>query len=699
MDSDGLTILIPAGLLAIAFFVFLIMSRKSWKFFHIFCCFLLLVGYVFLLGLSAMAFKTRSAWSKIYNEQVAAEAKQAALRTRLSIGNPITQKETDWEIVMLKARAGRALERVAPYDQRNKHRALLADVYGKYADELKNSDGTESTADIESALRVRAGEKVGASANSWTEVMGLTLTSSVEVQAVADVLRVGDGITSVADVDAEYSRVMQGVGRVWRHCTIDSALKTTTKTVTTPAGTANVPSGEVVVRIRPAPAAGGDAGAQPADPSQHQILCTCAVCDKAEKTAAGSAERANRVFLFKELPFDYDGEKYVVPRIYLGEFTVKSATPDTITLTTSMPLNNLNYNPTALQDRTGTWAVYLRMPTDGHDILEGETRESVAGIFPLKTDTNDYFHPRNHYRRFANKMATFYAKLDALDIAPDVATTYPPDGVALDDASIKQQQDLLIDSFVHDVKNKNAIPESSALKNVDLPPENTWYRLKMLKARLGDEGFEVDSPDGWNQAARDLIFDPFDSTKTRNSRGKLFDDKGRAIIPSLRQGGKVELTRDNELLMDEYTWANLERVTGMPKSDVELVAEVHVRTLRDFAYLFRKADSEMYYVNQLVERLENECVLTNAALKSMKAKEAQYRDEYAKLEQDRDNFRAEQKEIARFEEKLKADIARSRTEIKQDYNDIIFYQSLLAELDRKVRAEIDRRAIAGGAEE
>jgi len=573
MDSDGLTILIPAVLLTISFIVFLVMSRKSWKFFHIFCCFLLFVGLVFFLGLSAMALKTRLAWSRIYNAQQKQVVEVQALSTKLKIGDQTKQKETDWKKM--------------------------------------------NRADL-----------------------------------------------SVADVTAELIRVTEGLGRVWRHCT-----------ATTPFN-----GSDVTVRIKPDPA-----GLDPNDPAAqnaqapHQVLCDCKQCKDQ------NLDRSNKMYVFKEVQVDEEAG------IYLGEFQVSASTPDAVKLTATMVVNEINYNLAELQNPTGKWALYARMPTDGHDALEGRDREQVKTVFPENVLGLSETQANDRYDRFIAGIKAFEQNLDPIDQRDDATlrADYPQDSVGLDPTSAANQYNRHVHSFEYDHKNLNAIPADSPLTDdqsrLKATSEETWVRVQFTKAQVDDDAFEVDSPSIWDADAIKGLFE---------RRDQVFDIQGKAVVPRLRQGSKTEFSRDDKVLFDQETANDL-----INRGIAEPVENVFVRKLNDFAYLYRVIDAEGRRLAQKATEIQREFETNYQTLKTVRAQIAVHEIEREKLLQDRENFRKERKLIADFKVKLQGDVSRVRSETRQYYNEIVFYETLLAELDRRVRKEIDQRVIAGGAEE
>lgn len=583
MDSDGLTILIPAALVAIFFIVALIMSRKSWKFFHILCCFLLFVGFVFLMGLSAMALKTRLAWSRIYNEQTKQVKEEKAKNIKLKIGDQTKQKETEWD-------------RIAPADM------------------------------------------------------------------------------SLADVQAEKFRVTRGLGRVWRHCSVTTAFNGST----------------VTIRLRPDPAAGADpnaaAPAAPANQAPHSVLCACKQCKDQ------SLPRSNKLWVFKEVSYDAeDGSSFMVPGEFLGEFQVSSDTPDSATLTATMVVNPLNYSVGELQAPSSTWAVYDTIPADGHDVLQGSDREQVKTVFPQTAVGLDAQQAQQRYARMIAEMQNFYRNLDPAD-RPDQATLqakYPADKLGLDAASATDQYNRFVDSFVYDLTNLNDIPADSRLTNdqsrLKATPQETWVLVKFLKAQVADEAFEVDSPADWDDDTIQGLF---------QRRDRIYDTQGKAIIPLLRQGGKTEFARDDEVLLDQETATDLES-----RGIVEPVARIFVRKLNQFPYLYREIDAEGRRLQQKSKEIQREYEMTYKALKAVQAQIAEHEVERDKLIQDRDNFRKERDLVIAFEEKLKGDVSRVRSDTSRFYNEIVFYESLLAELDRRLRKDINARVIAETGEE
>ncbi|MCH7726419.1 MAG: hypothetical protein IH991_08085, partial [Planctomycetes bacterium] len=469
----------------------------------------------------------------------------------------------------------------------------------------------------------------------------------MEVQALSTKLKIGDQTKqketdwkkidradlSLADVTAELIRVTEGLGRVWRHCT-----------VTTPFN-----GSDMTVRIRPDPAAGldpNDPAAQAGQNAQapHQVLCDCKRC-KDE-----NLERSNKMYVFREVQVDFGGRRMFLPGIYLGEFQVSGETRDAVTLTATMVVNVINYNLPELENPTGKWALYARMPTDGHDVLQGLDSEQVEAVFSVDVLGLSGAQANTRYARFIAQMEAFERNLDPADQRDDATlrADYPQESVGLDPTSAANQYNRYVHAFEYDHKNLNAIPADSPLTDdqsrLKATPEETWVRVQFAKAQVGDDAFEVDSPSIWDADAIKGLFE---------RRDQVFDIQGKAVVPRLRQGSKTEFSRDDKVLFDQETANDL-----INRGIAEPVENVFVRKLNDFAYLYRVIDAEDRRLAQKATEIQREFETNYQTLKTVRAQIAVHEIEREKLLQDRENFRKERKLIADFKVKLQGDVSR-----------------------------------------
>lgn len=157
--------------------------------------------------------------------------------------------------------------------------------------------------------------------------------------------------SSLRRARADLEQAVIDRGRVWRDCVpadvqYDQASKLLSVTLQIPPRDAAAPA-----------AAAADPNADP----------------NAAPPAAAANQAALRhlmsekiiLFAFLELPQDpNDPSSFKVPAYYLGEYFATAVTPTTVTLRSVVPPGNVEIQ--AAQSRSGTWALYEVMPSDGH---------------------------------------------------------------------------------------------------------------------------------------------------------------------------------------------------------------------------------------------------------------------------------------------------------------------------------------------
>jgi len=83
------------ALMAIAVIVFLILSIKSWKWFHIFCCFLVFCAAIPVVAYTAIVLKTQVAWMGLHQAYETEVLAQAKIESQLLEGDNLAVKQSE----------------------------------------------------------------------------------------------------------------------------------------------------------------------------------------------------------------------------------------------------------------------------------------------------------------------------------------------------------------------------------------------------------------------------------------------------------------------------------------------------------------------------------------------------------------------------------------------------------------------------
>ncbi len=219
----------------------------------------------------------------------------------------------------------------------------------------------------------------------------------------------------------------------------------------------------------------------PSAPQNNSIVISTVPPDLPQDQVTPNGIGVNTVlYAFKELPAEEGGMK--VPAVYLGEFKVLKADPQSVTLQNTLPLQQNQSRHIA--DRSATWALYEMMPIDSHRIFSDE--DTIGQ--PLDDTDKPVFGEMNE---------------QTLRKIFSLVTGFPP-------------EDPKVGNMIADYM-KDGLPATD--QDQSEAPEDIWLKLefeKALKQRVDSNN--IDS----------------------GISGDYFDPEGYAEVSQLRRGGDGE---------------------------------------------------------------------------------------------------------------------------------------------------------------
>lgn len=404
--------------------------------------------------------------------------------------------------------------------------------------------------------------------NAWRTLESKTTAQAKKLADELELLRHGDLFGGeqkdlpLMAINGKVGRSIIDLGRVWRHCTPQGAQPDGTVIVSTvPAGMEIAPAAPemapVAPTVAPAPVPGAAPGAAapgapaappaPAGPPPNRID---------EKTVL-------YVFIEALAPPEAGlkpGAK--IPRYYLGEFIATAVTDTTVTLGPVFPLSPMDVT---LMRQEATWSLYETLPVDGHE------------LFAVNPDEGGKL---NESAQEFSVFGTMDPKLLEV-LFPPPQRTYFEQGPAGDQA-------FQIAAQRHAVMMKNYARDGLRASNDD-PLLNVW-----LKVRFQEKYSEVVD-------SRAKV-SPLQLGATDD-----FFDRGLAEVAMLQRGANADFKPgDVAVFPQEDGNRLLQEKTADGKPICELIEPVYVRTLNNYAFLYRDLFFRTNRVNSDIARINRD---------------------------------------------------------------------------------------------
>jgi hypothetical protein len=194
------------------------------------------------------------------------------------------------------------------------------------------------------------------------------------------------------------------------------------------------------------------------------------------------------------------------------------------------------------------------------------------------------------------------------------------------------------------------------------PPATRWWRVVFKKKKTID----VDSD---QMAMNDVDF---------------FDQQGRAVVQRLRRGEVVEFDLGDTALVDEET-ANAWVAAGEVAKEGK---PVYLRPLNDYVQMFKHFFHQRVQLANKIDLVTRETKSIEDSTKLAEGQVVRGMEEQTKLEEDKTNYTAEQAEVTKLEEALKAQHDQLRQQLSQTFRANQQLAAELAALQKQLADEI-----------
>jgi hypothetical protein len=488
---------------------------------------------------------------------------------------------------------------------------------------------------------------------AWRTLEARTAKKVEELTVQRDLLRHGDllgldpNAESLHSISGKVGRSIIDLGRVWRHCTPQGIQADGTITLNTVA-----PGSEVAPPAEPAaPAAAPAAGAtpapaapaapvRPAGPPPNRIEVDTVLYVFVDDLAPPEFIADTAPPAIKLPP----GTK--IPRYYLGEFRATAATDTTVTLSPVFPLSPVDV---AVMRENRTWSLYETLPVDGHE------------VFSLTPDTG------GNLNESAEQVSIFG------EMTPVVLQTIIPPPVR---QHYESDQAFQLATQRHAVRMQNYLRDGKRASNDD-PPLNVWLKIRFKEKHSED----VDS--GAKVSALQL------------GATDDFFDRGLAEVAMLQRGGKAEFNPgDIAVFPQEDANRLLQEKTADGKPICELIEPVYVRTLNNYAFLFRDILFRQSRVMADIARIQRDIAQIKKSQEHVNQQLVVARAEQAKLNTDIEKTTFEKTKITEYHATLEKSLNDLKAKLSVLYRANLQLEAELEDLNQRRTDEINRRTQA-----
>lgn len=334
--------------------------------------------------------------------------------------------------------------------------------------------------------------------------------------------------------------------------------------------------------------------------------------------------------------------------VYVGEFKASAVAENTITLTSTTPVSELDQG---LARGNEPWILYERMPPDSQHVFTNVEPLLGTNEQPFKVTPADVLKPVD----FVNEAARMAALRE-----------YLRDGMTLEQ--------------VIEDRKKNNEPE--------LTPEQLQARMFANVKFLKPYSLKVDAGG------------PMDGRSPASGNVEAFDASGQALEPRLRRGepGTVDFKEGDtaQMILYGFTDANgmvIERgAEDLQKEGiVEIESTVYRRPLHDYAYEFAHMRARMNQIRDSLRLVNYEIGVVAEEERLANANAKQRSEEKTRLLADQTKVQEEKDKLAKYAGELEAAYRATRAELSRLYRENASLHERIVAANDELTREIESR--------
>jgi hypothetical protein len=343
-----------------------------------------------------------------------------------------------------------------------------------------------------------------------------------------------------------------------------------------------------------------------------------------------------------------------IPRYYLGEFLTTDATDTTVTLAPVFPLSRVDVTFIGLPNLT--WSLYETLPVDGHELFATNPEEGGK----LNESAQEF---------------SVFGKMDPTLLE----VLFPPPNRSFFEQGPAGDQAFQIATQRYAVMIKNYVRDGLRASNDD-PPLNTWLKIRFKEkySEVVDSGAKVSA---LQLGATDDFF-----------------DRGLAEVAMLQRGSKADFKPgDVAVFPQEDGNRLLQEKTPDGKPLCELIEPVYVRTLNNYAFLFRDMLFRQNRVITDIARVNRDKAEIEKALRHVNEQLVVANSEQTNLNSDITKTNSEKTKITEYLAALEKSANELKAQLSLLYRSNVQLEADLERANQKLTDEINRRsqAVAG----
>ena len=509
-----------------------------------------------------------------------------------------------------------------------------------------------------------------------------------------DQARADDIPDNMFDVRSKLKRVMMDRGRVWRGATVQNVAKNADwRQLTIKLGTVENPN-----QIQ-----GGD--------TVMYAFKEALAPDEVEPVGGDPA-------LDEEIPMDDPDAAPAappapvkVPVVYMGEFRVVNVGPADVTLRWTYAPTRIQRMQMGFADKT-SWVLYEKMPVDGHQLFSyqiandielddkdpGTPARNEEDIRPLfgKMSPEEL---QQVFKMVAGETFSFNQAQIGNAFGQLINSRYPNLG-----GQWNTQRDTYIKALVDSYPNADNAAMDGFLESIlrdyrrdgyraeeNEPESDVWVKVRFNKALKlpADEVDGAQPEEGVDAAWKGLDL-------------SFFDSQGRALVGRLRRAEAVDFNENELAVLHKGNLADdlqhLDRYKQYEADGtIERLFDIYVRPLNDYEFRFHQYFQKDVYLMQRIGRSQRELILLAEANKKTQAEIAYRTEEKQKLEEDLAKHQRDSTVMQDYVAKLETQKQALRLELAKVFQANQQLANKLAEINRRLTEEIDRRTNAVGS--
>ncbi len=483
--------------------------------------------------------------------------------------------------------------------------------------------------------------------NVWRKLEAKTTALAEKLAEQRDLLRHGDLFgaeqkdDSIRSINGKVGRSIIDLGRVWRHCTPQGMQPDGSVSLST------VPPGAEVAAPAPAAPAAPVAPAAPGAPAAPAALAP----PRPTGPPPNRIDPNTVLYVFLEDVAPAEARlrpATKIPRYYLGEFLAAAATDTTVNLAPVFPLSPVDM--AVMRTPNLTWTLYETLPVDGHELFS-MTPEAGGKL-----------------NESAEKESVFGAMDPAL-----LQVLFPPPNRSYFPPGPEGDRAFQIATQKHAVILKNYLRDGLRASNDD-PPLNVWLKIRFKEkySEVVDSGAKVSV---LQLGATDDFF-----------------DRGLAEVAMLQRGAKADFKPGDVAVFPlEDGRRLLQEKTPDGKPICEEIEPVYVRTLNNYAFLFREAYFRQSRVMTDIARVSRDIAQIKKSQQHINEQLAVANSEQAKLKTDIEKTTFEKTKITEYLAKLEKSSNELKAQLSLLYRSNVQLEAELERANQKLTDEINRR--------